>query len=72
MRPCGVARPHLGYVLPLKFLPPGDAQAQSCILNWQVLAGLATPTEGTISVGSDSDHRPLSSKVGIVFQFPER
>lgn len=38
----------------------------------QVLAGLATATEGSISLGRDSTNKSLSSKVGIVFQFPER
>ncbi|KAG0591782.1 hypothetical protein KC19_1G201400 [Ceratodon purpureus] len=38
----------------------------------QVLAGLAAPTEGSITLGRDSTDRSLSSKVGIVFQFPER
>lgn len=38
----------------------------------QVLAGLATPTEGSIILGKDSTEKSLSSKVGIVFQFPER
>ncbi|CAM6035543.1 unnamed protein product [Sphagnum compactum] len=38
----------------------------------QVLAGLATPTEGSIRIGRDSSERSLASQAGIVFQFPER
>jgi energy-coupling factor transporter ATP-binding protein EcfA2 len=38
----------------------------------QVLAGLATPTEGSIRIGRDSSERSVASQAGIVFQFPER
>ncbi|KAH9548742.1 hypothetical protein CY35_11G103900 [Sphagnum magellanicum] len=38
----------------------------------QVLAGLATPTEGSIRIGRASSERSLASQAGIVFQFPER
>lgn len=41
-------------------------------LFWQVLAGLASPTEGSIMLGRGTTQRSLSTKVGIVFQFPER
>lgn len=47
---------------------------------WQVLGGLATPTEGSIYLGKDgvdvsqnpSGPLSLSTRVGVVFQFPER
>jgi len=38
----------------------------------QVLAGLASPTEGSIALERDTTQRSLSTKVGIVFQFPKR
>jgi ABC-type taurine transport system ATPase subunit len=42
------------------------------LLLWQVLAGLASPTEGSIALERDTTQRSLSTKVGIVFQFLER